>query len=92
MTTARYVGDHARLTPDKLAVIHGPSGASVTYRELDDRSLRLARHLYDLGLRRGDRFALLMENQPRYFEICWAALRSRRSGTDARQGSGRIGR
>ena len=74
--TPRYLGDHARLTPDKPAIIHGPSGTAISYRELDERSNRLAQWLHAHGLRRGDHFALLMENNLRNLEICWAALRS----------------
>ena len=29
-----------------------------------------------LGLRRGDHIAILLENHPRFFQICWAAQRS----------------
>jgi fatty-acyl-CoA synthase len=64
------------MTPDKPAVIHGGTGAALTYRELDERSNRLAQYLYALGLRRGDHIAVLLENNMRYFELCWAALRS----------------
>jgi len=52
------------------------SGEVVTYGQLDDRSSRLARVLRNAGLRRGDHVALFMENQPRYMEVVWAALRS----------------
>lgn len=76
MSEPLYLGDHARVTPDKPALIHGPTGAAISYREMDERSNRLAQYLYALGLRPGDRFALLMENNMRYLEICWAALRS----------------
>ena len=71
-----YVGDHAVETPDKAAVIHGLTGEVLSYRELDERSNRLAQYLHSLGLGRGDRLALFMENHIRYLEICWAALRS----------------
>src|SRR5262245_38124238 len=54
----------------------GTAGTVVTYGQLDQRSNRLARLLRDAGLRRGDRLAVLMENNPRYLEIAWAALRS----------------
>src|SRR5262249_40244760 len=54
----------------------GTAGTVVTYGQLDQRSNRLARLLRDAGLRRGDRLAVLMENNPRYLEITWAALRS----------------
>lgn len=74
--TPMFIGDHARLHPDKAALIHGPSGTTITYRELDERSNQLVHALYAAGLQRGDRYALLMENNLRYLEICWAALRS----------------
>ena len=61
-----YPGDHARETPDKPALIHAASGLVLTYRELDARSNRLARHLQAQGLKRGDHIAILMENNPRY--------------------------
>jgi non-ribosomal peptide synthetase component F len=38
----------AQRTPDAVAVVHGQQ--QLTYRELDDRTNRLARHLKDLGL------------------------------------------
>jgi long-chain acyl-CoA synthetase len=71
-----YLADHARLTPDKPAVIMAESGAVMTYAQLNDRSNRLAQYLYDQGLRRGDHIAVLMENNIRFVEVCWAALRS----------------
>jgi long-chain acyl-CoA synthetase len=67
---------HARSTPDKAAFVMAGSGRIVSYRQLDDASNRLARLLRDQGLRPGDRIALLLENHPRYFEICWAAQRA----------------
>jgi long-chain acyl-CoA synthetase len=67
---------HAQRTPDKPALIMAGSGQSVSYRELDDRSNRIAQLLRAQGLKAGDRIAILMENHPRYFEICWGAQRS----------------
>jgi len=71
-----YPGEHAKNTPDKPAVVMAKSGAIVTYRELDERSTRLAHLWRDAGLRRGDHVALLADNDPRYFEVYWAAIRS----------------
>lgn len=76
MNQPAYLGDYAALTPDKPAVIMASTGAVRTYREADETSNRLAHYLYDLGLRKGDHIAILMENNLRYLEICWAALRS----------------
>jgi acyl-CoA synthetase (AMP-forming)/AMP-acid ligase II len=59
--------------PDKLAIIMAPSGASLTYAELTERSDRAAQLFRSLGLRPGDNIAICVENHPRYFEICWAA-------------------
>lgn len=71
-----YPGVHARTRPDRPAVVMGGSGAVLTYAELDERSSRLAHAWRAAGLRRGDHVALLMENQLRFMEVVWAALRS----------------
>ena len=70
------IGSHARNTPDHPALIVSSSGETLTYRELDERSNRLARLLQTQGVRRGDTVALLMENNPRFMEVVWAARRS----------------
>jgi fatty-acyl-CoA synthase len=71
-----YPGIHAKERPNAAAAIAASSGAVVTWAELDNRSNQLAWLLYDAGLRRGDHIALFMENDLRYFEVAWAALRS----------------
>jgi long-chain acyl-CoA synthetase len=71
-----YITDQARLTPDKPAMIAAESGKVLTFKELDDRSNQLAQFLYAEGLRRGDHVAILMENNLRFHEVVWAALRS----------------
>jgi fatty-acyl-CoA synthase len=71
-----YPGHFAALTPHKPAVIMSDTGEQLTYAELDERSVRLARVLHDAGLRPGDDVALLAENTPRTFEVFWAAIRS----------------
>ena len=71
-----YVGDFARTRPDHPAVVHTGTGEALSYRELDQRSNHLARLLHAEGLRRGDTLALFMENNIRFLEVAWAALRS----------------
>jgi long-chain acyl-CoA synthetase len=71
-----YPGSLAKTIPDKPAYILAPSGETVTYRELDQQSNRGAQLFRSLGLRRGDGVAFCMENNARFFEICWAAQRS----------------
>jgi acyl-CoA synthetase (AMP-forming)/AMP-acid ligase II len=71
-----WPGAHAAKNPDKPAVIMAATGETITYRELNDRSNQLAQLFWDAGLRFGDHVAVLMDNNPRYLEVCWAAQRS----------------
>ncbi len=71
-----HLGDRAARHPGRTAVINGSNGLTLSYRELDRRSLQLARFLQAQGLRPGDHIAMVLENNMRCFEIGWAALRS----------------
>ena len=67
---------HARTHPDKAAYIMGGSGEVVTYAQLDERANRGAQLLRSLGLKRGDGIAVMMDNNPRFLEVMWAAERT----------------
>ncbi len=67
---------HAGNDPDKIATIMLRSGETLTYGELNERSIRLARVFQSAGLVEGDVVALFMENNIRYHEVYWAAVRS----------------
>ncbi|WP_019546614.1 AMP-binding protein [Streptomyces sulphureus] len=68
--------DHwATRSPDRPAVIV-PDGQVLTYRQLVDASVDLARTWRGLGLLPGDRVALVMENRVEYPIVAIAALRS----------------
>jgi long-chain acyl-CoA synthetase len=67
---------HAQKHPDKPAYVMAATGEAVTYRQLDDQSNRIAQLFRAAGLRAGDHIALFLENNPRFFEICWGAQRS----------------
>ncbi|MEU9960574.1 acyl-CoA synthetase [Streptomyces sp. NPDC050982] len=62
--------------PARPAVVTADGGRTLTYGQLEERSLRLADHLRTAGLRTGDHLALLSDNDPRVLEVYWAALRS----------------
>jgi len=51
---------------DKPALIDGPSGRTITYRQLPALVARAAAGLAARGLRKGDRFAILSPNLPEY--------------------------
>jgi long-chain acyl-CoA synthetase len=67
---------HARSTPDKPALVMTAAGETVGYRQLDERSNRVAHLFRSLGLGPGDHVALLLENRPEFFDVCWGAQRS----------------
>ncbi|MDP6692517.1 MAG: acyl-CoA synthetase [Alphaproteobacteria bacterium] len=68
--------DHAAANPEKIATIMAGSGQSLTYGELNERSIRLSHYLRAAGLQEGDVVALFMENNIRYHEVYWAVVRS----------------
>ena len=59
--------------PDQMAVCH--RDGSLTYRELDEQALRLARVLHERGVRRHSRVALLLKMSPRLLVAVLAVLR-----------------
>jgi long-chain acyl-CoA synthetase len=67
---------HAKTHPDKAAFVMAYSGEVVTYGELDARSNQGAQLFRSLGLQTGDAIACFIDNNPRYYEILWAAQRS----------------
>jgi long-chain acyl-CoA synthetase len=67
---------HAQKHPDKPAYIMAATGETVTYRQLDEQSNRIAQLFRSFGLKPRDHVALYLENNPRFFEICWGAQRA----------------
>jgi len=65
--------DFAARNPDKPAVVMTGSGTVVTHAALSSAANRGAQLFRSLGLRPGDGIAICLENQARYFELCWAA-------------------
>jgi long-chain acyl-CoA synthetase len=70
-----HPGDHAMTQPDKLAVVMAGTGETITYRQLDEGSSRLANLFRARGIRPGDHIAILLDNHPKYLEVAWAAHR-----------------
>src|SRR3974390_3114309 len=54
----------------------GTSGETVTFRELDERSNRCAHLPRSRGIGHTDHVAVLMENNPRFFDVAWAGQRA----------------
>lgn len=65
----------AALTPHVVAFEDALSGRTLTYAALDDRASRAAAVLVDLGVKRGDRVAILCRNRVEFFEIMFACAK-----------------
>ncbi|MBI4788810.1 MAG: AMP-binding protein [Chloroflexi bacterium] len=74
MNIAQILERSRRLFPDKPALIF--EGKSFTYRELDERSNRVANGLSALGISRGDRVALFLPNIPAFVSAYFGIQKS----------------
>ena len=64
---------HAGNSPDREALVDGTT--RLTYRQLDERVNRLATALAGLGVKPGNRVALMLRNCHQYIELQWAIMR-----------------
>lgn len=71
-----HLSEIARRAPEKPAIVMADGSRTVTFGELDRRSLQVAGLLRRHGLRPRDHAALLMENRPEFLEVAWGAQRS----------------
>lgn len=72
MITAKY----AALDPTQTAIVDIPNQRRITFGALDERVRRLANGLTNgLGLKCGDRIAMLSKNSIEYFELYYACAR-----------------
>lgn len=70
-----YIAHHAFSAPDKLAMVELPSGRRFSYGLMHDRIGKVAAHLNDLGVKRGDRVGFLALNTTDVLELVFAAWR-----------------
>jgi 3-oxocholest-4-en-26-oate---CoA ligase len=68
----------ADVVPDREAVVCG--GRRLTYRELDERSTRLAHHLASLGVGPGNHVGIYAYNGPEWMEAFLACFKLRAAG------------
>jgi len=71
-----WLAGRAVLSRDKLAITDLTTGAELTYRQLDERATRLANYLREtVGVRSGDRVAVLSSNRAGILEAFFAAAK-----------------
>jgi fatty-acyl-CoA synthase len=74
---ADVLGERARLSPGRTALVFVPTGERFTYRELNVRAENAAAFFRDrLGLAKGDRVGLLAHNRVEYVDLFFAAAKS----------------
>ena len=67
MNQGRFITRSARYWPEQTAILFRDQ--AITYRQLDERSSRLANALIALGARKGDRIAVQSYNRPELVEF-----------------------
>ena len=72
-TMLDFFADGLRARPDEPILLF--KGAKLSYRELDERANALAAAFRDLGVKRGDRVALLLPNCPQFLIVEMAVWR-----------------
>ena len=70
VTLGELLREQVSLNGDSEAVVSAWQGIRWTYRELDDRSDDLARSFHGLGIRKGDRMAIMAGNCGEYVLVC----------------------
>jgi fatty-acyl-CoA synthase len=71
------LGERARLSPEKTALVDVATGRRFTYAELDTRAARTARALREgAGVAKGDRVALLAHNRIEFLDVFFAAAKA----------------
>jgi fatty-acyl-CoA synthase len=69
------IARRAELTPERVALEDAGSGATLTYRALDDRAGRVAATLAARGIKQGDRVAILTRNRAGFFEALFGCAK-----------------
>jgi len=67
-----YLSKRAHLNPDMEAVVDPATSRRFTYLEIDQRANKVASGIKDLGVKKGDRVALLLMNGVEFFESFFA--------------------
>ena len=70
-----WLEHHAYRSGERLAICDLETEQKLTYRQLNDRSARLATYLHTLGVERDKRVALLLPNCVEFFEIQFACAK-----------------
>ena len=74
MNVAELMYRNARKHPDKEAIVF--KNLRLNYREIDALSNRVANAIIDLGIRKGDRIAMMMRNSEKFVAVYFGILKA----------------
>jgi len=75
MTFGELLDYHVEVRGEHPAVISHPQGMKLSWRQLSDRSIRLARALAEDGVGNGSLVAISLGSRTEYFEAFFACAR-----------------
>ena len=74
MISGDILGERARVLPEKCALVYVPTGQRFSYAQLNSMTEQMARiWTVQLGLRKGERIGILVQNSPEYICAFFAA-------------------
>jgi mevalonyl-CoA ligase len=69
LTFGQLLDHHAEKRPEAPAIISHVQGCTVSYRQLRDRSINLARAMKKTGIKRGSLVGIIMGTRFEYLEV-----------------------
>lgn len=75
MTFSELLDHHAEVRGDRPAIISDPQNLTVSFSQLRERSIRLARAMAQDGIGKGDMVAITLGSRSEYFETFFACVR-----------------
>lgn len=75
MTFGELLDYHVEVRGDQPAVISHPQGSTVSWRQLSERSIKMARALAEDGVGKGTLVAISLGSRVEYFETFFACAR-----------------
>ncbi len=69
-----FLEESARKYPDRACTIF--KGAVISYKEMNERTDRIAAALADMGVKKGDRVGIFMPNTPQFVEAYFGILKA----------------
>ncbi len=69
-----FLEESARKYPDRACTIF--KGAVISYKEMNERTDRIAAALADIGVKKGDRVGIFIPNTPQFVEVYFGILKA----------------